>query len=134
MTTTEDKEIIEDNEEDKKEDETVSGEDTKVKETPITMEMLNKLMDEKLKEMSNKLSDLQKKYDDDTKKLKADLEQKEKEVDEQKKLTANLLLNSSGGTQSEEIDFKSVDFDDVDWDKQAQEYLAEMDKRLFNTL
>ena len=133
MTTTEDKEIIEDNEEGKKEDETVSDE-TKVDEAPITMEMLSKLMDEKLKEMSNKLSDLQKKYDDDTKKLKTDLEQKEKEVDEQKKLTANLLLNSSGGTQSEEIDFNSVDFDDVDWDKQAQEYLAEMDKRLFNTL
>lgn len=99
---------------------------------PITYEMLEKLMDKKLSEMSDKVSELQKKYDDDTKKLKDEISAKEKEVAEQKKITANLLLNSSGKS-NEEIDFNSVDFDDVDWAEQSKKYLSEMDKKIFGS-
>lgn len=102
-------------------------------ESALSLKMLKDLMDEKLTDMSNKLSDLQSKYDEDTKKLKDELESKKKEVDEQKKLTANLLLNTSGKTR-EEIDFNSIEFEDVDWSEQSKKYLDEMDKRLFGSL
>lgn len=102
-------------------------------ESALSLKMLKDLMDEKLSDMSKQLSDLQSKYDEDTKKLKDELESKKKEVDDQKKLTANLLLNTSGKTR-EEIDFNSIEFEDVDWSEQSKKYLDEMDKRLFGSL
>lgn len=119
-------------------DETIKTEQTIENETVeneenLSLKMLKDLMDEKLTDMSNKLSDLQKKYDEDTKSLKDELEVKKKEVDDQKKLTANLLLNTSGKTR-EEIDFNNIEFDDVDWSEQSKKYLDEMDKRIFGSL
>lgn len=122
-----DKEIIET-------EQTEDGVEDKVEdESALSLKMLKDLMDEKLSDMSKQLSDLQSKYDEDTKKLRDELESKKKEVDDQKKLTANLLLNTSGKTR-EEIDFNSIEFEDVDWSEQSKKYLDEMDKRLFGSL
>lgn len=90
------------------------------------------------------LDEMKNMFQTSIKELKDTFEQKKQELDEQIKLkdqeieklkqaNANLVLTSNfGNNQNGFIDYKSVDFDEVDWEPQAKSYLENIDNNIFD--
>lgn len=103
-------------------------------QTNIDEDKISKLIDSKIEELNSKyasiIDDITKKNESEMNKLKEQLAEKEKEVQKQKDITAKIVLNSSIGRNSDEVDFTTADFDSINWDKQASKYMKKIDEKL----
>ena len=124
-----DKDVVSTSDEVKKTATYIPENDTKIDDR------INELINAKLAEASaaftSKIDEITKQSESEISALKKQLEDKESEIKKQKDITAKIVLNSSFGKNPETTqDFDGVDFDSVNWDKQAAIYLKSIDSKL----
>lgn len=100
----------------------------------IPEDAVTKLIEAKMEEITNKftatIDDITKKNEEEVKALRGEISKKDEEIQKQKDITAKIVMNSSFGKQSDDIDFAGADFDSINWDKQASEYMKKIDSKL----
>ncbi len=94
--------------------------------------MSNDKMDEFLASLNSKIDEISKTYDKKIEELKTQLDEKTKENEKLKNVNAQILMNSSVSKGNNDvIDFKEVDFDDVNWQNEAKKYFGKIDTKIF---
>jgi len=123
---------------DEKKEETVAESTDKATEesgTPATKTEIS--IDEKIEQMMSKFNDkvdeIIKNHTAEVDELKKTINDKDAEISKLKNVNAQILMNTSVAPADKEItDFSTVDFDDVDWDKESSAYMAKIDSKIFS--
>lgn len=88
-------------------------------------------LDEFLASLNNKIDEITKSYDKKLSDMKEQLDAKIQENEKLKNVNAQILMNTSVSKGNSAIDFNEVDFDDVNWDKEATKYFGKIDNKIF---
>lgn len=113
------------------ESEVKSEQPVETNEVVLQVNDTNKL-DEFLASLNDKINGLTKEYDKKLSDMKEQLDAKTKENEKLKNVNAQILMSSSvSNGKDKEIDFNSVDFDDVNWDSEASKYFGKIDGKVF---
>lgn len=100
----------------------------KVVPTKSAEELINDAMDK----FNTKIDELLKAHKSETEQLKEQITKKDEEIEKLKTVNRSIIMSTDlSKNKDSEIDFSSVDFDDVNWGKEASAYLQTIDSKVF---
>ena len=98
-------------------------------EEPKTAEQL---VNEAIDKFNSKIDDLLKAHKSETDQLKDEIDKKNEEIEKLKTINRNIIMSTDVSKNKEDnIDFSSVDFDEVDWNKETDAYFKTIDSKVF---
>lgn len=100
----------------------------RVEPTKSAEELINDAMDK----FNTKIDELLKAHKSETEQLKEQITKKDEEIEKLKTVNRSIIMSTDlSKNKDSEIDFSSVDFDDVNWGKEASAYLQTIDSKVF---
>lgn len=97
----------------------------KTDETPQNVDL-----DTVMQKFNDKLTEITDRYDKKIDELTKSVSEKDAEIAKLRKVNSDILMSADLGKKNENIDFSTVDFDEVDWDKEAAKLFKTIDSRL----
>ena len=96
-------------------------------ETNIAEDKLNDI----LQKMNEKFDAVLKQHENETKELKEQIKAKETEIKRLENVNKAIIMSTNVEGSTKEIDFNNVDFDEVNWNKEANTHMKEIDAKIF---
>lgn len=108
---------------------------TNGKVEPTTSEVdINAKLDNMFANFNAKVDSLIETHKQETESLQQQINAKNEEIEKLKKINQQIILSTNVDKSKDEItDFSTVDFDSVNWDKEASSYMEQIDNKLYGT-
>lgn len=108
---------------------------TNGKVEPTTSEVdINAKLDNMFANFNAKVDSLIETHKQETESLQQQINAKNEEIEKLKKINQQIILSTNVDKSKDEItDFSTVDFDSVNWDKEAASYMEQIDNKLYGT-
>lgn len=101
--------------------------ETEVKIEPSVDDKLNDMFSK----MNEKFDAVLKQHEQETKQLKDEIKAKEDEIKRLENVNKAIIMSTNVEKSKDEIDFSSVEFDEVDWNKEASTHMHKIDSKIF---
>ena len=122
MTTDDEKDVIEPTTEQPTEE--------PVQSEPTIDDKINDLF----AKFNSKIDELVQTHKSETEQLKEQINSRDKEIEQLKTVNRQIIMSTNVEQKDKEItDFTQVEFDEVDWNREAQSYMAKIDSKIFGT-
>ena len=90
------------------------------------------LINDAMNKFNTRIDELLKAHKSETDQLKDQITKKDEEIEKLKTVNRNIIMSTDlSKNKDSEIDFSSVDFDDVNWDKETSAYFKTIDSKVF---
>jgi TolA-binding protein len=90
------------------------------------------LVNEAIDKFNTKIDELLKAHKSETDTLKEEITKKNEEIEKLKTINRNIIMSTDvSKNKDSEIDFTTVDFDEVNWDKETNDYFKTIDSKVF---
>lgn len=104
-------------------------------EQPTVDEPTSTIIDDKINEMLSKMNEkfdaILKQHEQETKDLKDEINSKNEEIKRLENVNKAIIMSTNVEKSTADIDFDSVDFDDVDWNKEVNMHMKQIDSKIF---
>lgn len=104
-------------------------------EQPTVDEPTSTIIDDKINEMLSKMNEkfdaILKQHEQETKELKDEINSKNEEIKRLENVNKAIIMSTNVEKSTADIDFDSVDFDDVDWNKEVNMHMKQIDSKIF---
>lgn len=93
------------------------------------------IAEDKITELINNMNDkfdaVLKQHENEVKELKEQLAKKDQEIKRIENVNKAIIMSTNVEQSNKEIDFNNVDFDEVNWNKEANTHMKEIDAKIF---
>lgn len=86
---------------------------------------------ELINNMNSKFDAVLKQHENEVKELKEQLAKKDQEIKRIENVNKAIIMSTNVEQTNKEIDFNNVDFDEVNWNKEANTHMKEIDAKIF---
>ena len=86
---------------------------------------------ELINNMNTKFDAVLKQHENEVAELKKQIEQKDQDIKKLENINKAIVLSTNVEPSNKEIDFNNVDFDEVNWNKEANTHMKEIDAKIF---
>lgn len=86
---------------------------------------------ELINNMNSKFDAVLKQHENEVKELKEQIEKKNQEIKRIENVNKAIIMSTNVEQSNKEIDFNNVDFDEVNWNKEANTHMKEIDAKIF---
>lgn len=102
-----------------------------VEETTTEPTIAESKLTELINNMNTKFDAVLKQHENEVAELKKQIEQKDQDIKKLENINKAIVLSTNVEPSNKEIDFNNVDFDEVNWNKEANTHMKEIDAKIF---